>query len=760
MNRQNDDSNAFLEVMLMTALLKRHRTLGLALSFPLFFAYAALATQNTASSEASWQDRPQETLVSANTMLSEPANELAGADLLSGSPDPPIFWIIGSALAGGLSLNFLLCRRNKKHAQELFQLWGDCRDSKEELKRSNQKLKALIEFAPLAINALDREGNVASWNPEAERMFGWSAQEVLGRPLPVIAKEYQARYRQINRQVENGEVIQGLEVAPLRKDGTRLIASLSVAPLFDGSGQWDGMMAILMDISQRKKAEEALRASEERYRDLFENAKDMISTRDMNGNFTSVNREYERVTGYTREELLGMNITQLVAPEYRPLLDKFMRDVNAGVSRTFLESEIVTKDGRRVPVEVNARVIYKEGKPVEVQSIVRDLSEQKELQAQLWQAQKMEAVGRLAGGVAHDFNNLLNVIGGYSEMLLDEAGKGSTLRHYAEEIRKAADQAASVTRQLLAFSRKQVLQPKVLDLNDLVTNLSKMLRRLIGEDVQVSTALKAGLGLVKADPSQLEQAIMNLVVNARDAMPQGGRLTIETANVELDEAYARLHTPCQPGPYVLLAVSDTGVGMDGQTRARIFEPFFTTKPLGKGTGLGLAMVYGIVKQSDGYIWVYSEPGHGTTFKIYLPWVEATEQVSQVRRAAEPSPRGSETVLVVEDEPAVRELAREFLESSGYQVLDADGGAAALELVKHHSGPLHLLLTDVIMPKMSGKELVAELAKLLPETKVLYMSGYTDEIIGNLGILESVTQFVQKPFTRDALANQVREVLVG
>ncbi|MBI1955713.1 MAG: PAS domain S-box protein [Acidobacteria bacterium] len=708
----------------------------------------------------SWRNSGKETLVFSNAVFPEQPRELVAADLPSGFFHPLIFRVAGAVLAGGLMVGLVLCRRARKRTQELSQLWEDCRHSQEDLRRSNQKLKALIQSAPTAIIALDREGNIETWNPAAAKMLGWLEEEVLGRPLPMIPVEGQARHRRILESLQNGNILRGEVVEPLRKDGTRLMASLFVSPLLDESSRVNGSIGILLDITRQKVAEEALRASEERYCDLFENAKDMICTRDMDGNFTSVNREYERVTGYTREELLGMNITQLVASEYRPLVDKFMREVASGVSRTIVESEIVTKDGRRVPVEVNARVIYKDGKPVEVQSIARDLSEQKQLQAQLWQAQKMEAVGRLAGGVAHDFNNLLNVIGGYSEMLLDEAGKGSTLRHYAEEIRKAADQAASVTRQLLAFSRKQVMQPRVLDLTDLVTDLSKMLRRLIGEDVQLSTVLQPALGLVKADPSQLEQVIMNLVVNARDAMPQGGRLTIETANVELDEGYTRLHPSCQPGPYVLLAVSDAGVEMDAQIRSHIFEPFFTTKPLGKGTGLGLAMVYGIVKQSGGYIWVYSEPGHGTTFKIYLPRVEAAAEFLQERQDATPLPRGSETVLVVEDEPAVRELAREFLESSGYQVLDADGGAAALELVKQYPSPIHLLLTDVIMPQMSGKELASEVTELLPETKVLYMSGYTDDIIADHGILEAGTYFLQKPFTRDALANKVRAVLQG
>ncbi|MBI3894490.1 MAG: PAS domain S-box protein [Acidobacteria bacterium] len=627
------------------------------------------------------------------------------------------------------------------------------------MQRSYQELIALIQAAPLAICVLDREGNVRTWNPEAATLFGWSAQEALGRPLRIITNEYQASYRELRRRVQNGEVIRGKEIGPQRKDGARLISSLSIAPLYDESGQFDGSIAILMDMTQRKQAEEDLRASERRYRELFENAKDMIYILDLEGNLTSVNKEVEKIVGYTRKELIGKNILELVAAEHKPIVQQLIRSSNAGASQIAREAELITKDGRRVQVQANARMVYRDSRPSEMEVICRDLSEQKQLQAQLFQAQKMEVVGQLAGGVAHDFNNLLNVIGGYSELVLEEAEGVSGLHHYAEEICKAADQAASVTRQLLAFSRKQVMQPKVLNLNDLMTDLSKMLQRLIGENIQISTVLQPALGFVKADPGQLEQAIMNLIINARDAMPQGGRLMMETANAELDEGYARLHSPCKPGSYVRLAVSDTGMGMDAQTRARIFEPFFTTKPLGKGTGLGLSMVYGIVQQSNGYIWVYSEPGHGTSFKIYLPRVKEIAEFSQASQAgAVPLPRGSETVLVVEDEPPVRELTREFLESNGYQVLDADSGSAALELVKNYPRPIHLLLTDLIMPKMSGKELVTELGKLLPEMKVLYMSGYTDEMIGNHGILEAETHFLQKPFTRDALVNKVREAL--
>jgi two-component system, cell cycle sensor histidine kinase and response regulator CckA len=375
----------------------------------------------------------------------------------------------------------------------------------------------------------------------------------------------------------------------------------------------------------------------------------------------------------------------------------------------------------------------------------------------LRQSQKMEAVGRLAGGVAHDFNNLMTVIMGRSELLMTGLDEADPLRRNADEIKRTAERAVALTRQLLAFSRKQVLTPKVLDLNVVVANMDRMLRRLIGEDIDLVTVLGPALERVKADPGQIEQVIMNLAINARDAMPSGGKLTIETANVYLDHAYARKHAAVRPGPYVMLSVSDNGTGMDADTQSHIFEPFFTTKDQGKGTGLGLATVYGIVKQSEGYIWVYSEPGWGTSFKMYLPRIaDAPEPLEPVPAVAQP--RGSETVLLVEDEDGVRELTREILTMNGYTVIAARHGAEALEVCQRHSGEIALILTDVVMPQMSGHELMERIRPLRPSLKVLYMSGYTDKAIVRHGMLTGDIAFLQKPFTPDALARKVREVL--
>jgi signal transduction histidine kinase/ActR/RegA family two-component response regulator len=392
------------------------------------------------------------------------------------------------------------------------------------------------------------------------------------------------------------------------------------------------------------------------------------------------------------------------------------------------------------------------------QDLEREVAERKLAEEQLRQAQKMEAVGKLAGGVAHDFNNLLTAINGHSDLAMRRLKYDDPLYDRLEKIKKAGERAASLTHQLLAFSRKQILQPKVLDLNHVVFEMNKMLQPLIGEDIDLLTKLKPDLGMIKADPGQLEQVLMNLTVNARDAMPKGGKLIIETANVYLDEDYAGRHLSITPGWYVMLAVSDTGTGMDAQTQERMFDPFFTTKEIGKGTGLGLSTVYGIVKQSGGNIWVYSEVGRGTTFKVYLPCVNrcAEEPESSIDRNKLSG--GNETVLLVEDEEMVREMAKETLEESGYQVLEAKHGHEALLIAEQYRGHIHLMLSDVVMPQMSGRELAEQFALLRKGMKVLYMSGYTDDAIVHHGVLDEGTAFIEKPFTPNALARKVRETL--
>jgi two-component system cell cycle sensor histidine kinase/response regulator CckA len=509
---------------------------------------------------------------------------------------------------------------------------------------------------------------------------------------------------------------------------------------------------------ERKRAEQELRESEERYRDLVENAHDIIYSHDLNGNYTSINKAGEQITGYARAEVLKLNLAQAIAPEHLARPREMMSRKLAGESVTAYEMDIIAKDGRRIAVEANTKLVFQDGVPVGVQGIARDVTERKHLEEQLRQSQKMEAIGQLAGGVAHDFNNLLTAINGYSSLALQRMNGNDPIRGYLEEIKKAGDRAANLTRQLLAFGRKQMLQPLALNLNDVVADMNKMLRRLIGEDIRLTAKFDPALKKIKADLGQIEQVLVNLVVNARDAMPQGGQLTIETANVELEREYVGKHVGVQPGSYVILSVSDTGTGMDDETKARIFEPFFTTKEKGKGTGLGLSTVYGIVKQSGGNIWVYSEPGQGTTFRVYLPQLLAAAKPIEKVATEAAAPGGSETILLVEDEDIVRGLARKILEQSGYNVLDARGGEEAIRLCQERSEPIHLLLTDVVMPETSGKEIAERLTTLRPTTRVLFMSGYTDEAIVHHGVLDSNVEFIQKPFTPMALAKKVREVL--
>jgi PAS domain S-box-containing protein len=465
--------------------------------------------------------------------------------------------------------------------------------------------------------------------------------------------------------------------------------------------------------------------------------------------------------GYPVEETYGADWwTTNVHPDDREAIVALVQQELFGADQVASEYRFRHRDGPYRWVRSEVRLVRNAaGTPVEAVGSWADITERKRLEDQLRQVQKMEAIGTLAGGVAHDFNNMLTIINGYSELLSSRLRPDDPLRGLVEQIGRAGNRAASLTRQLLAFSRRQVLQPQVLHLNALLTEMEKMLRRLIGEDIDLLVALHPALGHIKADPSQIEQIVMNLVVNARDAMPQGGKLTIETSNIELDEAFARTHRGAVPGPYVLLAVTDTGCGMDSATKARIFEPFFTTKGPNKGTGLGLATVYGIVKQSGGYIDVYSEPGRGATFKVYLP--RTNEETHKPQPSSGPALlRGTETILVVEDEEAVRALTGAMLQEFGYQVLSAPGPEAALALLEQRAEPIHLLVSDVVMPGMSGPQLAAKLKERCRGMRVLYLSGYADEAVVHHGLIDPDTPFLQKPFTAQALARKVRAVLQG
>ena len=445
--------------------------------------------------------------------------------------------------------------------------------------------------------------------------------------------------------------------------------------------------------------------------------------------------------GYSKKEFRGLELDSLELPD----------QASGGIRHR-------TRDGGTIDVEMATRTIQYGGQPARLE-VLTDVTARSHLQEQLRQAQKMEAVGLLAGGVAHDFNNLLTIITGYSQLILNRLVGNDPNRHSAEQIMKASERAAALTSQLLAFSRRTVLQPKVLDLTKLITNMTTMLRRLIGEDIDLQLALRPDLGTVSADSGQIEQVLMNLVVNARDAMPRGGTLTIETANIELDESYSQRHLPVRPGRYTMIAVSDNGVGMNESTLQHLFEPFFTTKGSGRGTGLGLSTVFGIIKQSGGSVDVYSVPGSGTSMKVYLPRIDrpAAIEAEAPRRVVA---RGSETILVVEDDEMVRHLVRETLDRAGYHVLDASGSLDARRIADAYRGQIHLLITDVVMPKISGRELAVQLTDRRPDLKVLYMSGYTDSAIVNAGLLHKEVAFVQKPFTPATFTQKVREVLEG
>jgi two-component system cell cycle sensor histidine kinase/response regulator CckA len=539
----------------------------------------------------------------------------------------------------------------------------------------------------------------------------------------------------------------------------------AVAAMKAGANDWvtKGQLKRLLPAIERElreaKGRAALRATEASFETLVQHAPIGIYRSTPAGRFLAVNGALVRMLGYeSAAAVLRLDIARDVYadPAERPRL--LERGGFSDREYADLETTWKRQDGRLLTVQLSVRVARDAAGRVEYyETFVRDVTERRRLQQQVLQAQKMEAVGRLAGGIAHDFNNLLTVITSYSDLLLEGLEQDDPRRDDLEQVRKAAEGAAALTRQLLAFSRQQVVEPRVISLNAVVEGFEKMLRRVIGEDVELATSLAPELGPVKADLGQLEQILMNLVVNARDAMPTGGKLTIETASVEHVPGDATGGGARAGRRFVMLAVSDTGCGMDEATKARIFEPFFTTKEPGKGTGLGLATVYGIVKQSGGLIWVYSEPGQGTSFKIYLPQVDATAAPGAAALDA-PAARGTETVLLVEDAAAVRAVTKQALGRHGYTVLEAPNGEAALRLAQKHRGPIHLLLTDVVMPALSGRQLAEQLAALRPDMRVLYASGYTDDAVVRHGIVEAKAAYLQKPFTPDTLARKVRAVL--
>jgi two-component system, cell cycle sensor histidine kinase and response regulator CckA len=626
-------------------------------------------------------------------------------------------------------------------------------------KRSESLLRLVWDTAD-GMRLTDAEGVVVMANPAYCRLVGKPAAEVVGRPMAAVyapARRSDALRR--HRELFDAQAPrQHDEVQVELWDGRRRWYEVAEAFLIL-PGDARVLLSMFRDTTDRREAEERVRRSEERFRALIEKSFDGLLLLDREAIITYASPSATRILGYPRPELTGRAFSELVPREDLDEYAERHRQVAAEASASAPScGRYRHADGQLRWLEVRSTNLLDEPGVGATVVNFRDVTEQRELEERYRQSQKMEAVGQLAGGVAHDFNNMLTVINGYSEVLLQCLPPDDPSREALEEIRRAGERSAELTRQLLAFSRQQILALRLIDLNAVVTNAEKMLRRMIGEDVELVAALDPALGAVRVDPGQVEQILLNLAVNARDAMPTGGQLTIETRNVELDEVYARLHPDARPGRHVLLAVSDTGTGMTEEVKSRLFEPFFTTKGPGKGTGLGLATVYGIVRQSGGHLGVYSELGFGTVIKVYLPWETAPARAAQSRSAQVSPPRGTETVLLVEDEDGVRELTRNVLAGCGYEVLAAATADEAVELAAGHQGAIDLLLTDVVMPGRGGRSVADRVTELHPRTRVMFMSGYTDDAVVRHGVLREGMNFLQKPFSPLVLAHRVRDVL--
>jgi two-component system, cell cycle sensor histidine kinase and response regulator CckA len=632
------------------------------------------------------------------------------------------------------------------------------RSSEEALRTAEEQYRLLFESSPLPMWVVDRDTlRYLAANDAAVEHYGYSRDEFLSMNITQLrpAEDVAAVQRAIPKEKA------GLEKMGVwrhvKKGGTLIHVDIAIHTLaFAGRSAW---LVLAYDVTDRLRAEEELAKRELYFRSLIEHSLDIVAVIAPGGELRYVSPSAQRILGYPPADSTGLNAFDLIHPDDRSLAEgKFRRSLETGTKFEQIELRLRHRDGSWRTLSFIGRPLPPETGMRGLIINARDLTDRQQLEAQLRVSQKMEGIGRLAGGIAHDFNNLLTAILGYSELMEAQLPDDEDLRSSLREIHHAGERAAALTRQLLAFSRRQVLQPRLLDLNAVVSEVEKLLRRLIGEDVALVTRLDPALGSIKADPGQLEQVLMNLAVNARDAMPEGGTLTVETANIMLDTGFAMANPGARSGEYAVLTVADTGIGMSDEVRSHVFEPFFTTKERGKGTGLGLATAYGIVKQSDGYITVDSEPGHGTTFRIYFPRAAGAAAASGRGERSALSPRGTETILLVEDESGVRRLSRTILEALGYTVLEAASGDEALEIARSHAGEIHLVATDVIMPGMSGRVLWDRWRVLRPDSRVLFMSGYTDDAIARHGVLEPGIAFLQKPFTPFSLAQKVREVL--
>ncbi len=633
---------------------------------------------------------------------------------------------------------------------------------------------SILEAIPDAVAAVNQQGFIIQVNSQAEGLFGYTRDELIGQSVEMLIPERQRGQHHEHRaqfyaKPKIRRMGSGLDLYGRRRDGSVFPVEISLSPVATGNGAI--VLSVIRDISDRKRIEEELRHANgelerrktRELRDsqnllalIVDSSQDAIIGKNLDGIITQWNKGAEQIYGYTAAEIIGRNVGLLCPPDRPDEIPGILEKIRHGQRIEYFESVRITKDGRRLNMSIAVSPIYDaDGRVVGASAIGRNITAQKRIEDQLRQAQKMEAVGRLAGGVAHDFNNLLGIVTACTELLRGRVNSESL--EYVDNIREAANRGASLTRQLLAFSRRQPVQAQILDLNDRIKEVSKLLKPLMGDDVEIALPTRPTAAIVVADPGQIDQIVLNLAVNSRDAMPRGGKLIIETGVYDLDEAFAREHS-MTPGRYVMLSVSDNGTGMDEATKSRIFEPFFTTKESGKGSGLGLATVYGIVKQSGGHIWVYSELSHGTTFKIYLPSAEHKLGVgSDVGAEALPVRREDVTLLLAEDDPIMRKLTRKMLEEHGYRVLEATDGVAALGLLSTNSTRVDLILTDVVMKGMNGPELVLRLMDSHPEMKVVYMSGYTGELVAHQG-LHSGIRLLEKPFTRAALLKIIDEVL--
>jgi PAS domain S-box-containing protein len=626
---------------------------------------------------------------------------------------------------------------------------------------------AILEAIPDAVAAVNREGVIIQINSQTESLFGYTRDELIGQRIELLVPERQRTSHtghrdQFHDQPKIRRMGSGLDLCGRRRDGSEFPVEISLSPVALGDSSM--VLSVIRDISDRKRIEGELRRANEELerrkgrelRDaqnrialIVDSSQDAIIGKSLDGMITHWNKGAEQMYGYMSQEMIGKHISMLAPTDRASEIDEILVKIRNGKRVEYFESIRITKDKRKLNVSLAVSpIIDQDGRVVGASTIARNITAQKKTEDQLRQSQKMEAVGRLAGGVAHDFNNLLGIITACSELAsgrVDAEGQ-----EYLDNIRQAAKRGASLTRQLLAFSRRQPSTAQILDLNDRLREVSKLLRPLMGDDVEVVIRPRTSNAIVETDPGHLDQVVLNLAVNARDAMPKGGRLVIETALFDFDESFAREHPSMGAGRYVMLAISDNGIGMDEETKSRIFEPFFTTKEIGKGTGLGLATVYGIVKQSGGHIWVYSELGHGTTFKIYLPSAEkklgtATERQDETL----PPTREGVTVLLAEDDHVMRRLTRKMLEAHGYNVIEAEDGKAAIDAIQQSGTRVDLTLTDVVMKRMTGPELVLHLIESYPEMRVVYMSGYTGELVANQG-LDSSIRLLEKPFTRASL----------